>query len=210
MKNTPFNRLKKLGLIDYTTETKLSKGQRSWVTRQAREHEYIINNFDSFKAVKVKKENVKAFKDSGFVTTKTSKVIIAKNGFDKVKVKNRDIYFEGVHAVSGKTIKENVKVTESKNFVDKLKELSGVKLKRNQVVTVKIGNNGAFNIAYKSWEDLLAYIQNTFNPVHNKTPLSKRKKQHLIQMMSIVTVEGKRNSSVKKSRNTKWLSKRGK
>jgi hypothetical protein len=164
----------------------------------ARENRFLLNNPDKFKVATVSKATKKELKSSGFQVTKTNKAIIPLKGFDKATIKKGTIIFEGVNAKTKKTIKETVTLATSKNFHDKLLSLSKKKLGRNQMLTVKIGDNAAFNNRFQNYADLFHYINNVFTP---KDP--GESKARLMRYMSVVEISEDRKPNAEKAQKTK-------
>lgn len=163
----------------------------TWVANRANKFKELLKSPDKFKIATVNKESAKAFKSSGYKVTKTGKAIIPKKGFDKVTVRNGTVIFEGVNPSTGKSIKETVTLATSKDFHDKLLGLSKRKLKKNEMLTVKIGDHAAFNARFQNYSDLFHYVQNVFTPKDNGA-----RKEDLVRQMSIVEISSERNINV--------------
>lgn len=192
MKKSPnsalIGKLNRLGLIDYKPNQELSKGQKGWLTKVVKANRELIKFPERFDVKKVSKSSAKDLKSSGYQITKSRRAIIPKKGFEKITLSKGQLTFEGKNHKTGKKITEKVTLTNTSTFDKKLKELSGKKLKQNQMLTVKIGDNAAFNTAFKSYGEMLQYLRN-FEP---KDPGMTRAK--IARYISIVEIEGKRNS----------------
>ncbi len=162
----------------------LTRGQLTWVARQARENKYLLKKPEEFKVVKVSKQTKKVMKSSGITVTKKDKAIIPLKGFDSAKVVKEKIIFEGTNKKTGKKIKETVTLAQAGDFHAKLKNLSKKKLKRNEYLTVKIGDNAAFNSRFQNYADLFHYVKNVFTP---KDPGVNKEK--LFRFISVVEIQ---------------------
>jgi hypothetical protein len=179
-------KLHSVGLIDYKPGMELTRGQLTWVARQARENAQLLKRPDEFKVAKVSKSTAKAMKASGIKVSKTNKAIVPLKGFDKATIKGEKIIFEGRNKKTGKGIKETVTLAQAHDFHAKLKHLSKTKLKKNQYLTVKIGDNASFNNRFQNYADLFHYVQNVFTPKDRG-----QSKEKLLRYMSIVEIESK-------------------
>ncbi len=164
----------------------LTRGQLTWVARQARENAQLLKRPDEFKVAKVSKSTAKAMKASGIKVSKTNKAIVPLKGFDKATIKGEKIIFEGRNKKTGKGIKETVTLAQAHDFHAKLKHRSKTKLKKNQYLTVKIGDNASFNNRFQNYADLFHYVQNVFTPKDRG-----QSKEKLLRYMSIVEIESK-------------------
>ena len=164
----------------------LTRGQLTWVARQARENAQLLKRPEDFKVAMVSKSTAKAMKASGIKVSKTNKAIVPLKGFDKATIKGEKIIFEGRNKKTGKGIKETVTLAQAHDFHAKLKHLSKTKLKKNQYLTVKIGDNASFNNRFQNYADLFHYVQNVFTPKDRG-----QSKEKLLRYMSIVEIESK-------------------
>lgn len=156
--------------------------------RRDAKYSRVIKHPDEFHVAKVGKPMQKELKGSGYYVTPTGKAIIPletseRGRFDSVKIKKGKLIFKG----GG--ITEIVTPSTAKNFHSKIAELTKKKLKKNQMLTVKIGDNASFNHRFGSYADLYKYLTTTgadgFNRKHGITD------QQLGRYMSIVEVETK-------------------
>lgn len=164
----------------------LSRGQLTWVARMARENAQFLKRPEEFKVAKVAKSTAKAMKDSGIKVTKTNRALIPLKGFDSATVRGEKITFTGTNKKTGAKITEKVTLAQSGEFHAKLKHLSKTKLKKNQFITVKIGDNATFNNRFQNYADLFHYVQNVFTPKDRG-----QSKEKLLRYMSIVEIESK-------------------
>jgi Mn-dependent DtxR family transcriptional regulator len=177
-------KLHSVGLIDYKPGIELTRGQLTWVARQARENSQLLKHPENFKVAKVAKSTAKAMKASGIKVSKTLRAIVPLKGFDTAKIRGEKIVFEGANKKTGKRIKETVTLAQAGDFHAKLKHLSKTKLKRNQFLTVKIGDNASFNNRFQNYADMFHYVQNVFEPKDKGV-----KKEELMRWMSVVEIE---------------------
>ena len=87
---------------------------------------------------------------------------------------------------TGAKIKETVTLAQAHDFHAKLKHLSKTKLKKNQFITVKIGDHATFNNRFQNYADLFHYVNNVFSPKDRG-----ESKENLMRYMSIVEIESK-------------------
>lgn len=188
-------KLNRLGLIDYKPGTELTRGQLTWVARQARENAQFLKRPEQFKVAQVAKATAKAMKASGIKVTKTGKAIVPLKGFDTATIKGEKIIFQGRNKKTGKGIKETVTLAQAHDFHAKLKHLSKTKLKKNQYLTVKIGDNASFNSRFQNYADLFHYVKNVFIPKDKGAS-----KEKLMRYMSIVEIESSPNAKAPKKK----------
>lgn len=129
-------------------------------------------------------------KASGIKVSKTLRAIVPLKGFDSATIRGEKIIFEGRNKKMGKRIKETVTLAQSHDFHAKLKHLSKTKLKKNQYLTVKIGDNASFNNRFQNYADLFHYVNNVFTPKDKG-----QSKEKLMRHISIVEIESKPNAN---------------
>jgi hypothetical protein len=188
--------LKKLGVISYPDTRNLSPQQKGWVTRRAAEYAQVLAKPENFHIAKVSKKTAAEFKGAGYKVTKTQKLIVPlhtseRGKFESAKISKGKIIFKA------KGITETVTPSNAKNFHAKIAELSKKKLKNNQMLTVKIGDNASFNSRFDNINDLFKYLTTTFKPNGGKTA------KDLSRYMSIVEVEKTGAAKNESSRNSR-------
>lgn len=159
--------------------------QKAAITRKHNKHKSVLNNLQDFARVIVNSNTAKKIDaDSMRVKTKTGKValFIHKEKDQRVKVKR------------GRVIKESQQYREEVypggwNFFDNAQKVFKKKLKRNEYITVKIGDHQAFNRSFKDINSLLNYMA-AWTPKDKKTAKGRaRLKEELISHISIVKVK---------------------
>lgn len=187
--------LKRLGLVDYDLRKPLSSGQKSRITKLREEYEHFLKSPEQFHFTRVGKETARALADTGYKVLPGNRALIPLHEAQSASIKGGKI------TLNYGRMKEEITLAGHKSFFPTLKELSGKKLKRNQMLTVAIGDNNAFQRArFGSYHELYKYIQE-WEP---KDPYAKKKK--LMAQMSIVTVEieepkrAKKKAPAKKAR----------
>lgn len=169
----------------------LSKWQTHNLKVKALEYRQFLLHPEEFRVFDIDKKNVKAFKDSGLKVTGKRKSVIPLKGFDDVQVDGEKLIYTGRNK-RGKKITEKITLAQSGNFHARLKELSELKLKKNQFITVKIGDNATFNNRFQNYADLYHYVQNVFQPKDKG-----QTKEKLLRYMSIVEIEEKSHAKEK-------------
>lgn len=182
------NLLNKYGLVDYTPGQILTRGQKGYLTKVIKKYSHLLKHPEDFHVAKVSEKTAKELKDSGFNVGKNNKAIIPKNGYEKVRVKKGQIIFEGYNKKNGTKIIEKTTISKSNEFFDKLKRISKKKLKRNEYLTIKIGDNSSANSLFTSYEDLYKYVTEIFKP----------KSKDAYRYMSIVEILPSRKNAEKK------------
>lgn len=188
--------MKRLGLIDYDLRKKLSSGQKSHITKLANEYRHALAYPKAFHIAKVSAARAKELKDSGFKVTKTGRAIIPLKGYEKASIKPGRIIF------SHESYTDETVLGGAKDFYKNAMKLRGKKLKRNQYLTVRIGDNAEFSRKFISWADLINYVNNVFQP---KDP--GESKERILGFISVVTVHNgqhmerrKKNAKAQKGR----------
>lgn len=187
-KKVPFNKLaparvkalKKLGFIDYDLR-KLNSGQKSRIVVLADQYKHLLSNTDRFYTPKVNKNQKAALKTAGFEVNKGGRAIVPLYEYTGAKLKGDSLYMTG--GEGGRS--EQIILAQSREFFDRLKQLStsGKDLPRNQMITVRIGDNNSFSQRFASYWQLYQYLAKDF--AHNDTDSTRRQ---IFARMSIVTV----------------------
>lgn len=181
--------LKKAGFVDYDLRRNLTQAQKGVITKAWNKNSAVITHADNFVSRKVAPKTADKMKRDGYTVNKKGRVFVQLEGYEKVQIKShaktggRDITV--IRATGNK--KSVTKVLVGKELVDALENFDDKKLKKNQFVTIRIGDNAAFKQSYKGKALLMNYIKNSFNPKDKGTD-----KDYLISQMSIVTIEGAR------------------
>lgn len=187
-------KLSAIGLINYTPTQPLTKGQLTWVINRANKYAHLLKKPEDFKVAKVSKTTAKELKACGYDVTIKDRAIIPLKGFKSAKISRGKLKFDGV-TPGGAKITETVTLSTAKDFYSKLEKLNKKKLKRNQYLTVKIGDNAEFKRKFTNYEDLYNYITYVFEPKDRGQTKAK-----IMRYMSIVELE---ILNVKKSTSTK-------
>lgn len=188
--------LNRIGAINYTPETQLTKWQKHNLKVKAQQYAHVLQKPNEFKVFDIDSKSVKAFKDSGLEVTGKRRAVVPLKDFDDVKLEGKNLIYTGKNP-RGKRIKETVTLSQSGEFHAKLKELSEIKLKRNQFLSVKIGDNARFSKKFSSYADLFHYVQNVFEPKDRGQSKAK-----LMRLMSIVEIEEKAPNAKQKTKGT--------
>lgn len=171
-------KLKSLGFIDYDLRTTLNNGQKAQITKLAGQYSQLLSQPQKFHVVKAPKGTKAALRTAGYTVNRGGKAIIPLYDFDKASIK------QGRVELTGKTRSETVYLAGSKQFFQKLKELDGKKLPRNQMVTVQIGDNNTFGSArFRSYWELYKYLSEKFVPKDEGET-----RERLFARMSVVTI----------------------
>lgn len=101
-----------------------------------------------------------------------------------MEVLGEQLKFTGRNKRTGKGITETVTLSTSSEFHAKLKKLSQTKLKKNQFISVRIGDNATFSSRFKNYADLYHYVQNVFQPKDKG-----QTKAGILRYMSVVEIE---------------------
>ena len=160
-----------------------------------------VNHPEKFHIANVSKKVKNELKQSGFLATpKKSKVIIPlhsseRGEFTKAKIVTRKNKKRGTftHIVmTGPGIRETITPSNAANFHDKLNELAKKKLKNNQMVTIKIGDNATFNTRFDNVNDLYKYMKEDMK-------IKDTTAEALARYMSIVEVETAKQKSMREN-----------
>lgn len=178
--------LNKLGAVDYTPDTVLTKWQKYNLKKKTIEFRQVLKNPDEFKVARVSKNTARALLKSGFQVTKTLKAVIPKKGFDTVKIDGSELLYTGTNKKTGKKITELVTlIGDTRGFEAQINRLRKVKLKKNQTLSVKIGDNATMARHFTT----LAELENYINKVSFRLSPGQTR-EDILKIISIVTVEG--------------------
>jgi len=131
----------------------LSRGQKSWITKQSKTFSEVLKSPGEFSTIKAKSKKHKAqAKSAGLPVTNNRAVVrvgagghVRRKG-DKIVVTNPERRFDMWFA-------------NSKNFEKELARARKRKLKRNQVWGFHIGDR-VNNVHYRNLDHLLYYLEN--------------------------------------------------
>lgn len=181
--------MSKIGAVNYSVSDTLSKSQRATLRAKMQEYAHYIKRPEDFVVRKVSKAAAEQMRDSGIKATATNRAVIPKKGFSDVRIETRTVTRpkvdkNGAPVIDPKTKKQKrekvkdtslvmvgknprgAKVTEkvslvgSKNFEAHIRHLSKKKLKKNQVLSIKIGENATLNRTFQNMADLIQYAKN--------------------------------------------------
>jgi hypothetical protein len=178
MKNPKYKyakQLKKIGLINFDLRKNLTPSQKTTITKLSDKYKSYLKRPKEFVIRPVQKETKKVAEKSGYLTTKKS-IILPIHGATKVSVSNKKI----IYYRDGK--KEEVHLIGNlESFYKKAFELQ-TKIKKNQLVTFKYGDNAASNYSFNSLEELKKYLTEVLEPRF-------KNKKELYTSISIMTLE---------------------
>ena len=199
--------LKRAGFLDYDLRKTLNQGQKAAITRLWRQNSAVITHADNFESRHVAKAAADKMRRDGYTVNKKGRVFVQKEGYDNVSIKSRKKK-DGTREVKITRATGNkksvTKVYSEFELLSALEKFDSDKLRKNQYVTVRIGDNAAFKLRYKDKKQLLDYVRNSWRP---KDPGADR--DFLISQMSIVTIEGDRPQTFgRKGKGKKWNRKR--
>lgn len=170
--------LKRLSIIPYDLRKKFSKWEKENIRAKWESYGAYFNAPEKYATPRVGKATAKILRKSGYQVTGKGRAIINKLGNDKVSVNRRKGRIELSKPGEHSTIELR---TGEITFLDKLQEMSNLKLTRNQMVTVKIGNSSPFNRQFFSYHELLYYLGSEFEPDGDDI-------ENLWPLMQVVTV----------------------
>lgn len=148
------------------------------------EYAHYIKRPEDFVVRKVSEKTASTMKKSGIKATATNRAVIPKKGFDAVHIKGDKLTYEG-RTKSGTKVTETVSLIGSPNFEAHIKHLSKKKLKRNQALTVKIGENSTLNRSFQNIAELSQYVNN----IQFKLGAGQTKGD-ILRQISIVEIHG--------------------
>lgn len=152
------------------------------------EYAHYIKRPEDFVVRKVSDSTAAALRDSGIKATAKNRAVIPLKGFDSLEIvttshkrikrdesgkpvkgkggKPKTETIKGVQLVMTGRTKRGAKITEKatlvggQNFEAHIKHLSKKKLKKNQVLAIKIGENATLNRTFQNMADLIQYAKN--------------------------------------------------
>lgn len=169
--------LKRLGVISYDLRYTLSSAQKSVITKKFKEYSQFLKHPDEFHSAHVGDKTAKVLKQAGFKVTPKGRAIIPLKKYDTAQIKKGRIYFKG------KEGKETTYLVGHKDFHRKLKELSERPLKRNQMITVRIGDRAPFARKFDTYAELFYYLENEFEAKDKGKTY-----ENLLPLMSLVEI----------------------
>ena len=173
-------RLRSFGLGgDYDLRFGLSPQQKSAITRKYNQFKSIVDYTDNYQILTVKNKTAKEI-------SVAAKKIKLKNGKTKLIVpieKGQKVTIKRGRAVfSGGGFNEEV-YKGGLDFFNNAKKVFAKKLKKNEYVTVRIGDARPFNMHFKDMNSLLNYMQ-AWTPKEDQ-------KEKLISHISITRLDRK-------------------
>ena len=158
--------LKRAGFLDYDLRKTLNQGQKSAITKLWKKNSAVITHAENFESRHVAKAAAEKMRRDGYTVNKKGRVFVQKEGYNEVSIKSRKKK-DGSREVKITRTADNKKaVTKVYTNFELLRALESVdqkKLKKNQFVTVKIGDNAAFKSKYKDTRQLMDYVKH-FQP----------------------------------------------
>lgn len=166
-------------MIDIDLRKKLTRQQKSAITRKHNKHKTIVTHLQAFAQRIVNKSTAKEI-DTAALKVKT------KSG--KIKLFIPTPEGQTAHIKKGRVVIESKNYREEIypggwNFFKNAEKLFKKKLVKNEYITVRIGDNNSFNRTFKDINSLLFYMRE-WQP---KDPLET--KENLIGHISIVKVK---------------------
>lgn len=139
-----------------------------------------------FHLARVSEQTAKTLRDSGYKVIDGNRAVIPLHEFESASIKGDHIEFR-----SG-NLTEKTYLAGAKNFHNKLEGISKRRLKRNEMITAKIGDSAPFNTRFSRYSDLYKYLSAFAPKDPNKT------KAQIMGMLSVVIVEKGRSGNGKK------------
>lgn len=176
-------------MIDYDLRRDLSTGQKSAITRLAKKHaaeledvKQYLNRPDDFVLRPVSKKNAEILKKSGFKFMPGKQTaIIPRRGYDSVSIKGATIEY----TKSGK--KDTVYLSgDPVSLFSKAQKLQQ-EIKRNQLLTFKIGENSIASTRYLNLKQMKEYLRHVVLPRMRKNGIGAAE---FWPMVSIVEIQG--------------------
>ncbi len=184
--------------IDSSLKRKISRLWNSKFQLEIKPLKHFIVNPNEFVVRKLNPKSTETFIKSGFaILPNSGKVIIPKKGADSVHIKNSEvIYTRG-------SITEHVYLgSDYENILKKANTLNKG-LKRNQLLSFKIGDNAISTTRYLNLEDMHKYLTHVLMPRAQFGNDWKAKEAAFFSQISIVTVDGDMPKWAKKKINAK-------
>lgn len=183
-------KLKDLGFVDYDLRKNLNSGQKSAITKLARQYSQLLSKPQEFHIQKAPKGTKAGLRTAGFTVNKGGKAVIPKYEYDKVSLRPGRVRLER----DGK--QEEIYLAGSRQFFDKLRNLNDTKSKlgRNQMLTVQIGDNNVFSNKFRTYWELYQYLTK-FQPKDEG-----ESRERLFARMSIVTITNTKQTKSTRSK----------
>lgn len=137
--------------------SRLTGGQKSWITKQARKYEDVVKKPDHYITRRVSEKTASQLKQAGYFVNRDLKALIyAKN--QTVKVTRGRVDF-----INPDGIRARVILQSRPDFLEAIERLK----KRERAFgpvpgrqyALKIGNSPRFHVTHPSFKDLLAYAR---------------------------------------------------
>lgn len=171
--------LKTNNIVKIDLRKRISHQKATAINKKWNEWSKFLNK-DKFVKRHVSSKTAKILKKSGYKTLKNT-VFIQTEGYKNISIKNNQILY--------KTQEKTIRVLPLKghSIIKELETRLNKPLPHNTYITVRIGDNSRFNVAYDKIGDLLNYL-NAWEP-KDKAPGPARDelKSELITKMSVVT-----------------------
>lgn len=175
-------KLKNLGLIDYDLRKNLKPQQKARITRLQKQYKSELEKGDKIKILKVTKTQAKKLKEKGITIKPGNHAVIDTPNKERVKITRTDLILNDPRR--GKETKFSLK-----SGADLLLELEKKVLKKKkpkEYITVRLSTGQEFSAKFKSYEDLLNYLQ-AFVPINRtKGQNDNRVKNELFADMKII------------------------
>lgn len=183
-------KLKELGFVDYDLRRNLNNGQKSQITKLTRQYSQLLSHPEQFSIQKAPKGTKTGLKTAGFSVNKAGNAIIPLYEFDSARL------VKGRVELKSAAKSETIYLAGSREFFDKLRHLNDTreKLKRNQMLTVQIGDNNSFSTRFRSYWELYQYLTK-FQPKDEG-----ESRERLFARMSVVTIENNPKKSATRSK----------
>ena len=188
--------------IDSNLKRKITRLWRSKFELEIKPLKQYIYHSDQFVTRKLNPKATETYIKSGFsVLPNSGKVLIPKKGFDSVSIRNSEL----VYKKGNKT--EHVYLGgDYEQLLAKATHLSKG-LKRNQLLSFKVGDNASSSTRYLSLADMHQYLTHVLIP---RATHGKKEAKALFNQISIVTVENDMPSWMKRPSAKKSKAKKAK
>lgn len=171
--------LKKAGLLNIDLRKTPTSSQKGTITKAFDKHKSLLSNLQDFTIRTVSRKTAKSI-DTAALKIKTKsgkeKLFIPTPHGEKVRIK------KGRVNLDTKNYHEEI-YPGGWQFFDNAKKIFKKKLGKNEYITVRIGENAAFNRTFKDINSLLFYMRD-WSPKD-----AQESKQNLIGHISIVKVK---------------------
>ena len=158
----------------------MTKSQKANVAKKTKEYKHLLDHPEKF-IVRIVSKNTKALikRQGGDIKTVKNKVIIPLGNFTSAKVSKGKIIYDSPNRT------ESAFLVKPENILDQLEMLGNKKLKKNQLITARIGSSGGFlRSRYNSYQQLYLYITEFFG-----ADMTEAKRDKLILQMTLVEVK---------------------